>query len=333
MATYTKNLNLAMPGYEDAADIAVLNQNAQKLDEQVPHWNMAPYPATASLTPAGALELTGSLPAEKDGLTVQFVSPAAATDGLQMKFAGSDALYPILTTGEGKEPISAGAWGIGVPVTLTVSGGKAFFKLGGAGINDNLPAQVTAFKAIDSISGGVAKVTVSWTNPSEYFAGILIVKKAGSAPTGVRDGEKVYNGTGTSFVDTNVVFDTTYYYRAYPYNEKKQYQTQSAVTSVTPVEDVYVKDLLLNQIVEVIQDGSLSSADWGTNNNFITAMSSTGVVNRLIREKHIITGKGNFSACKNFLEGSVFSAFRDYSVITGVEMPTGDNVSRFSDSG
>ena len=133
MATYTKNLNLAMPGYEDAADIAVLNQNAQKLDEQVPHWNMAPYPATAALTPAGALELSGSLPTEKDGLTVQFISPAAATDGLQMKFAGSDALYPILTTGEGKEPIQAGAWDIGVPVTLTVSGGSCFFKGGGQG--------------------------------------------------------------------------------------------------------------------------------------------------------------------------------------------------------
>ena len=126
MATHTKNLNLAMPDYEDAADIAVLNQNAQKLDEKAPHWNMAPYPATATLTPSGALELTGSLPAEKDGLTVQFVSPAAATDGLQVKFAGSDTLYPILTTGEGKEPIQAGAWDQGVPVTLTVSGGSCY---------------------------------------------------------------------------------------------------------------------------------------------------------------------------------------------------------------
>lgn len=91
------------------------------------------FPATASLTSSGALELTGDLPADKDGLTVQFVSPAAATDGLQMKFAGSDALYPILTTGEGKEPIQAGAWDQGVPVTLTVSGGSCFFKGGGAG--------------------------------------------------------------------------------------------------------------------------------------------------------------------------------------------------------
>ncbi len=91
------------------------------------------FQVTAALTPAGALELTGGLPADKDGLTVQFVSPAAATDGLQMKFAGSDTLYPILTTGEGKEPIQAGAWDQGVPVTLTVSGGSCFFKAGGQG--------------------------------------------------------------------------------------------------------------------------------------------------------------------------------------------------------
>ena len=157
MATQTANLGLALPGYEDAADIAVLNQNAQKLDEQVLHWNMAPYPATATLTPSGALELSGVLPADKDGLTVQFVSPAAATDGMQVKFAGSDTLYPILTTGEGKEPIQAGAWDQEVPVTLTVSGGSCFFKAG-AGVNDTLPPQVTGFKAVDSSSGGRSPV-------------------------------------------------------------------------------------------------------------------------------------------------------------------------------
>ena len=130
MATQTTNLGLTLPGYEDAADIAVFNENAQKLDEQAPHWNTAPYPVAAAITTAGVLELTGDLPVEKDGLTVQFVSPAAATDGLQAKFAGSEALYPILTTGEGKEPVAAGAWDQGVPVSLTVSGEAAYFMSG-----------------------------------------------------------------------------------------------------------------------------------------------------------------------------------------------------------
>ena len=191
------------------------------------------FHAAASLTPSGALELTGDLPADKDGLTVQFVSPAASTEGLQAKFAGSDTLYPILTTGEGKEPIQAGAWEQGVPVTLTVSGGSCFFKVG-AGVNDTLPPQVTGFKAVDSSGGGVPKITVSWQNPTAFFAGVLIVRKEGSAPTGVWDGVKAYTGTGTSFIDADVSFDTTYYYRAYPYNEKKQYQTLTNVVSITP---------------------------------------------------------------------------------------------------
>lgn len=92
------------------------------------------FPVTAALTEAGVLSLTGeNLPEEKDGLTVQFVSPAASAEGLQMQFAGEDTQYPILTTGEDKAPIQAGAFGEGVPVTLTISGGKAFFKGGGSG--------------------------------------------------------------------------------------------------------------------------------------------------------------------------------------------------------
>lgn len=212
------------------------------------------FPATASLTPSGALELSGDLPAEKDGLTVQFISPAAATDGLQMKFAGSDALYPILTTGEGKEPIQAGAWDAGVPVTLTVSGGNAFFKVG-AGVNDTLPPQVTGFKAVDSSSGGVPKITVSWQNPTAFFAGILIVRKEGSAPTGVRDGVKVYTGTGTSYVDADVVFDTTYYYRAYPYNDKKQYQTLTNAVSVAPRSSKKLSELPEGALLKIKEGG------------------------------------------------------------------------------
>ena len=232
MATYTKNLNLAMPGYEDAADIAVLNQNAQKLDEQVPHWNMAPYPATASLTPSGALELTGGLPADKDGLTVQFVSPAAATDGLQMKFAGSDTLYPILTTGEGKEPIQAGAWDQGVPVTLTVSGGSCFFKVG-AGDYGTLPPQTRI-----TAKAGNAEIalTLQTAADSPYFGGTLLVRKEGSAPEKVSDGVKIDVGKATAYTDTGLTNDTEYHYRAFAYTPKKRYQTEltGAVASAVP---------------------------------------------------------------------------------------------------
>ena len=69
------------------------------------------YPATATLSPSGTLELTGGLPAEKDGLTVQFVKPRRGLPRpTDEEFAGATPCTPSLTTGEGKEPISAGAW-------------------------------------------------------------------------------------------------------------------------------------------------------------------------------------------------------------------------------
>ena len=293
------------------------------------------FQVTAALTEAGVLELTGeNLPEEKDGLTVQFVSPAASTEGLQMQFAGEDTQYPILTTGEDKAPIQAGAFGEGVPVTLTISGGKAFFKLGGAGINDNLPAQVTAFKAIDSSGGGTAKVTISWTNPSEYFAGILIVKKAGSAPTGVGDGEKVYNGTGTSFVDSAVEFDTEYYYRAYPYNEKKQYQTLKNVVSVAPKAGILLLELPLNSRVNVSPGSDIPSDIWGDDNTFLVVKDSFAEDSRnLIRSKNLIMNQGNYSAIESYITNTVKNILKNkYKNIISTYLPNRYMIEQLSGS-
>ena len=229
MATQTANLGLALPSYEDAADIRILNQNFEKLDESSARWGLE---VTASLTPSGTLELSGGLPADKDGLTVQFVSPAAATDGLQMKFAGSDTLYPILTTGEGKEPIQAGAWDQGVPVTLTVSGGSCFFKAG-AGDYGTLPPQTRI-----TAKAGNAEIalTLQTAADSSYFGGTLLVRKEGSAPEKVSDGVKIDVGKATTYTDTGLTNDTEYHYRAFAYTPKKRYQTEltGAVTSAIP---------------------------------------------------------------------------------------------------
>ena len=102
----------------------------------------------------------------------------------------------------------------------------------GKGVNKDLPEQITAFTAV---ADNTPQITLSWENPTEYWAGTLIVKKAGSAPEGVNDGEKIYNGTGTTYTDTAVEYDTTYYYRAFPYNAKKQYQTEVLTVSAMPV--------------------------------------------------------------------------------------------------
>lgn len=128
------------------------------------------------------------------------------------------------------------------------------YKMGqsGGGINKTLPYQLTAFTAV---ADNTPQITLSWENPTEYWAGTLIVKKAGSAPEGVNDGEKIYNGTGTSFVDTAVEYDTEYFYRAFPYNAKKQYQTEVLTVSAMPRSGLLVSTLPVGSLIKANFDG------------------------------------------------------------------------------
>lgn len=84
-----------------------------------------------------------------------------------------------------------------------------------------LPEQVT----LTALTLTAMTVELSWENPTEYFAGLLIVRKAGSLPTSPTDGDAVYNGSGTTYTDTDVESDVTYFYRPYPYNSDGSYQT------------------------------------------------------------------------------------------------------------
>ena len=116
------------------------------------------------------------------------------------------------------------------------------------GVNQTLPEQLTAFTAV---ADSTPQITLSWENPTEYWAGTLIVKKAGSAPEGVNDGEKIYKGEGTSYTDTAVEYDVTYYYRAFPYNAKKQYQTEVLTVSAMARSGLLVSTLPVGSFIKV----------------------------------------------------------------------------------
>lgn len=77
------------------------------------------------------------------------------------------------------------------------------------------PANVNSLTVIpgDSLNN------LSWNNPTDPdFAGVRIVRKTGTYPSGPFDGTLVYNSTGTNTVDSGLVNGVTYYYAAYAYD-------------------------------------------------------------------------------------------------------------------
>ena len=124
-----------------------------------------------------------------------------------------------------------------------------------------LCGQVENFKA----SLGNLSVILSWTapNPDEdnSFVGARIVRKTGSAPTGINDGTVVYEGTALTYTDTGLTAGTTYYYRAFAYNAKKKYQTEYRVISITamaiqPIQPNFA-DNTWDAIIEACHSGNV----------------------------------------------------------------------------
>lgn len=110
-------------------------------------------------------------------------------------------------------------------VEIDVAGNTINFKAGGKSdkeINDNLPPPVSSLRGSYRTNG----FTIEWNNPnSDYFSGVKIVAKESFAPVGVMDGEEVYDGSGTTAEHLYLTSRKKYYYRAFPYNGKGQYQT------------------------------------------------------------------------------------------------------------
>lgn len=149
-------------------------------------------------------------------MSIYLIEGAALTDiadAIRQKRGGSDPLTPGEMPGE----------------ILSISSGTA-----------TLPEQVT----LTASAGAGAAVELSWENPTEAFAGLLIVRKAGSLPTSPTDGDAVYNGSGTAFTDTGVEEGTTYFYRPYPYNSEGGYQTVlTGYAQITPSSNILLSEI------------------------------------------------------------------------------------------
>ena len=128
----------------------------------------------------------------------------------------------------------------------------------GGGGTPQLCGQVENFEA----KLGNLSAILSWTAPSpdedNSFVGARIVRKTGSAPTGINDGTIVYEGTALTYTDTGLTAGTTYYYRAFAYNAKKKYQTAYRVVSRTAMAlNSNFASNTREQIIAACQSGSV----------------------------------------------------------------------------
>ncbi len=92
------------------------------------------------------------------------------------------------------------------------------------------------------LTADAGAISLSWTNPDVNvitdFTGVVVVRKVGSPSANVSDGATVYSGTGQSFVDSNVVANTNYFYTVFSVDTSVNYSsgayTNGQLVVVTP---------------------------------------------------------------------------------------------------
>ena len=101
---------------------------------------------------------------------------------------------------------------------------------------------VTNMQAI----AGDKSVSLSWSNPtSSDYSATLIRRRTDTYPDNPTDGTQIFDASGNSFSDTNVVNGVTYYYTAYAHNALNQY-APGDTASATPKYNKYVQNVTVN---------------------------------------------------------------------------------------
>lgn len=155
--------------------------------------------------------------------------------------------------------------------------------VGGRGKSEDTipPPPISDFQAIADNQ----KVLLSWVNPTDTdFVGVRILRKTEGYPSSPTDGILVYSGGGTTYEDTGLINNVTYYYRAFSFDWDKNFNNDvSQQASATPMEvNIYGVEIDENnsnpETAVVYTDGAVGftpargndgNFDWGSWENII----------------------------------------------------------------
>ncbi|MEO5927690.1 MAG: carboxypeptidase regulatory-like domain-containing protein [Patescibacteria group bacterium] len=123
------------------------------------------------------------------------------------------------------------------------------------------PANPINFTAM----GGDSVVHLSWTLPPDPdLAGVRIVRRTDTFPTGPLDGTLIYTGLGTATDDFAVTNGTTYFYAIFAFDTNGNYSS-GALDSATPQANIVPEDnaAVCGNGIDDDGDGNADCADSG----------------------------------------------------------------------
>lgn len=151
-----------------------------------------------------------------------------------------------------------------------------------------------------AISAKQNVVSLSWSDPSDLtldgvtlaeWAGTILVRKEGSAPTDVNDGTQIFDNktrnayASTAFTNTVPEYDVTYYYRFFPYTKNGIFTKGTALSilceAITIVTWADGTDKEIAEILDAHYRGDIDIHDyWKVGDERqvnLSAMAATGV--------------------------------------------------------